>query len=144
MSRSQEIQVKLTTKIVQDEQVNTHLIENSGTMQINDDRIVIEFWDNNSEGDFLIRFDLLNDGGVLLNRSSEDRQSMSDFYFREGQEKEVLYKTIYGTTDMIVEAQAVTFEIDSNFESGQVEINYRLFNQQELLGEYNLRLIFSV
>ncbi|MDO1604611.1 DUF1934 domain-containing protein [Lactobacillus sp. YT155] len=144
MSRSQEIQVKLTTKIVQDEQVNNHLIENSGTMQINDDRIVIEFWDSNSEGDFLIRFDLLNEGGVLLNRSSKDRQNMSDFYFQEGQEKEVLYKTVYGTTNMVAETQDIKFEIDSNFESGQVEINYRLFNQQELLGEYNLRLIFSV
>lgn len=144
MSRSQEIQVKLTTKIVQDEQVNKHLIENSGTMQINDDRIVIEFWDSNAEGDFLIRFDVLNEGGVLLNRSSKDRQNMSDFYFQEGQEKEVLYKTIYGTTNMVAETQDIKFEIDSNFESGQVEINYRLFNQQELLGEYNLRLIFSV
>lgn len=144
MSRSQEIQVKLTTKIVQDEQVNNHLIENSGTMQINDDRIVIEFWDSNAEGDFLIRFDVLNEGGVLLNRSSKDRQNMSDFYFQEGQEKEVLYKTVYGTTNMVAETQDIKFEIDSNFESGQVEINYRLFNQQELLGEYNLRLIFSV
>ncbi|GKQ42307.1 hypothetical protein RD055328_02300 [Companilactobacillus sp. RD055328] len=139
MNETQKVDIKLTTTIKQDNEDFEHSIENSGIIEEKDDRFVLNFIDENEEGRFFIRFDLLKTGEVLLNRQSSDQQNMSDFYFKEKEQKEVIYKTSYGVMSLVAQTTYLLSDIDN----GQVEIDYLLFQQKQLVGEYKLRLIFS-
>ncbi|MGR3742285.1 DUF1934 domain-containing protein [Companilactobacillus sp. DQM5] len=142
MNNSKQIKVKLETLIKQDENIDSFTIESEGTIESFKDRHVIQFLEENSENIFNIRFDLMKTGEVLLNRQSKNRQEMSDFYFKEQDQKDVIYKTIYGTMNLIAKTLKININLDEKSEKGEIKIQYNLYNQDQILGEYKLRLIF--
>lgn len=130
--------IELTTMIKQDDDLQKHLINSTAKIQDTTDRRVITFKEINDEGEFFIRFDVLKSGEVLLNRSSTNRQNMSDFLFRNGEETSVIYKNIYGMIDL--KCQTSVLSVDES----ELRIEYQLFEQEKLIGEYKLQLIFRV
>lgn len=143
MTEIKKVNVKLKTMIKQDNEISNHIINQKGTIEETPERYVISFIDKNDEGTFVIRFDLLKTGEILLNRQSNDRQNMSDFYFKEHTQQEVLYKTNYGTMNLFSETKYLETNINADLSQGEVKIEYLLFEQKQLLGEYKLRLIFN-
>lgn len=130
--------IELTTMIKQDDDLQKHLINSTAKIQDTTDRRIITFKEINDEGEFFIRFDVLKSGEVLLNRSSTNRQNMSDFLFRNGEETSVIYKNIYGMIDL--KCQTSVLSVDES----ELRIEYQLFEQEKLIGEYKLQLIFRV
>lgn len=130
--------IELTTMIKQDDDLQKHLINSIAKVENTTDRKVITFKEINDEGEFFIRFDVLKSGEVLLNRSSTDRQNMSDFLFRNGEETSVIYKNIYGMIDLKCQTSALSVD------ESELRIEYQLFEQEKLIGEYKLQLIFRV
>lgn len=142
MSKNKSVNIILETLIKQDGDISKHSVKSIGNISEKDDRKILEFVEESTEGDFHIRFDLMNSGDILLNRQSTNRQSMSDFWFKENSSKDVIYKTPFGTMNMISETKQIVFDHDEE-NSEILKIEYILKNGKELVGEYKLRLIFG-
>lgn len=130
--------VELTTMIKQYEDLQKHVVNSKAKIESKNDRKIITFIEENQEGSFYIRFDLLDTNEVLLNRESQDRQSMSDFLFKKNKKTAAYYKTMYGVINLTCHTKEIIIE------NGALKIEYQLFEQEKLVGEYKLQLIFGV
>ncbi|KRL01836.1 DUF1934 domain-containing protein [Liquorilactobacillus capillatus] len=88
-----------------------------------------------------VTFKISENGIVQLIRRQADMQSK--LYFGDKQRIAALYRTTAGDIPIETITPKLSVEIRENPLSGVIKIDYALYNNEELLGNYKLRLQFT-
>ncbi|MBW1604798.1 DUF1934 domain-containing protein [Lactobacillus sp. Sy-1] len=88
-----------------------------------------------------VTFKMDDSGEVRLTRAADNRLQVR---FAQGKKHVARYSTPYGLMNMDAETVQLSYQYQDNPARGNLSVDYRLFSGVNLLGDYKIRLQFSV
>lgn len=135
------IQVQLTTKIDQEGVIETHQFTETGELTQKGTTLYLCYQEHQGEQPAVpVTFKLQTDQLLLTRGTTELR---SQLLFQEQQTTTGQYQTVYGNLALTTQTTKFQVELDLPHLTGQIAVDYQLFSGDNLLGKYELRLIFN-
>lgn len=136
--------IHLTTHTVQDGEASDYALDIEGQIVQIGETIYLRYQEPASEGEdgaVPVTIKFLPNGDVSLSRSGANRLRM---HFSAGKRIRATYRTPYG----LVPVETVTPQLQVGFTQrpfgGTAAIDYQLYVGEQLLGNYEIRLQFTV
>lgn len=142
------VQVQLTTRIDQDGTVEEHQFQETGELIQKGDTVYLRYQEHQADQSLVpVTFKIQTDQ-LLLTRGSAELRSQLQFQAQQtttGQYQTTTgqYQTPYGNLAMTTQTSDYQVRLDLPHLAGSVAVDYQLFNGANLLGKYELRLIFN-
>lgn len=144
LSTSIPVGIHLETHTVQNGESSDYVIDVAGQIVQIGDTIYLRYAEPQESGegaDVPVTIKFMGDGDVSLTRRGENRVRL---HFSAGKRVSAQYRTPYG----IIPIETVTPQLKVGFTQrpfgGNAAIDYQLYAGQELLGNYEIRLQFTV
>lgn len=135
------VQVQLTTRIDQDGTVEEHQFQETGELIQKGDTVYLRYQEHQADQSLVpVTFKIQTDQLLLTRGSAELR---SQLQFQAQQTTTGQYQTPYGNLAMTTQTSDYQVRLDLPHLTGSVAVDYQLFNGANLLGKYELRLIFN-
>ncbi|UDM31934.1 DUF1934 domain-containing protein [Lentilactobacillus laojiaonis] len=142
ISNGTTVQIHLETTIKQDQSNEHFVFDTVGQLVEIGDNIYIRYVEENQdEGDIPVTLKIMKDGSVKITRSSQSRLQL---VLQNQKKVSSQYKTPYGILGIDTLTTNLDIKILENPLRGNVNADYMLYNGQELLGNYNIRLQFTI
>lgn len=142
ISNGTTVQIHLETTIKQDQSNEHFVFDTVGQLVEIGDNIYIRYVEENQdEGDIPVTLKIMKDGSVKITRSSQSRLQL---VLQNQLKVSSQYKTPYGILGIDTLTTNLDIKILENPLRGNVNADYMLYNGQELLGNYNIRLQFTI
>lgn len=141
MAENTPIKVLITNQTKQQGEIEEFKEEITGKYYVKNENIFIRYQENSKAS---VTFKVMADGKVQLTRQGNGNQLRlifgKDFSF------ETNYQTAYGMIPLMARTVSldVTLNHDQTAPAGTIAIDYQLYSQNNLVGEYQLRLQFNV
>ena len=144
MTEKQKVKIKMTTTIEQMGDISTTKINVDGELQKFENKHTLEFTEIQDDGNYLITLDIHDGNEILLNRRSYDGQRLTNIYFSEGKRNNIILRTEHGEI-VDLDCKTEVISIDENLENntGDIFIGYQIWQKENLIGDYQIKLIFS-
>ncbi|PWF99317.1 DUF1934 domain-containing protein [Levilactobacillus bambusae] len=137
------IAIHLQTEIKQDDDITSYKLDVQGRLVQMGQTIYIRYVEQDPESDYQpvpVTMKLSANGDVQLTRSAENRLRL---LFKAGKRIRAQYQTPFGS----IPVETVTPLLDVSFRDrpfgGNVKIDYNLYANGELVGDYKIRLQFT-
>ena len=138
------IKLHLHTSIIQADQQEEHTFDENGEITQVGNALYIRYFET-SEGQGLpVMVKIANDGTVQLTRGNSKTDTQVKLYFNSNTPTLANYRTPYGRLPIKVVTNHLVVKIKEKPLSGEVNVMYQLFDQEQNIGDYRLRLLFSV
>lgn len=135
------VSIHLKTKVQQHGEVQEFLFDLQGQIVQIGDTLYIRYKELQEDGQEIpVTIKVLPDGDVQLTRAGEVRLRLK-FAYRT--RKETTYNTPYGVMYFGTYTKNLHVSLKDRPVSGQVLIDYDLYNADELMGEYSISLDFT-
>jgi len=135
------VSVKLQTTIHQDGDKETFTFTETGTLVEMNGTAYLRYTEHQAGFETPVTFKVRPNGEVSLKRSGE---SATHLRFMADQTIPTRYTTAQGSMLLDVQTTTLSANVADTFDSGIVEIAYSLLTGETVLGDYTLRLEFSV
>ncbi len=138
------IKLHLHTSIDQAGQHEEHTFDENGEVTQVGSSLYIRYFET-SEGQGLpVMVKVASDGTVQLSRGNSKTDSQVKLYFNSKVPTLANYRTPYGRIPLKTVTNNLVVKIKAQPLSGEINLMYQLFDQEQNIGDYRLRLLFSV
>ncbi|WP_125768251.1 DUF1934 domain-containing protein [Lapidilactobacillus wuchangensis] len=141
MATHTPVHVQLTTRIDQDGTVETRQFKETGEIVQKGEIVYLRYQEHQADQSVVpVTFKIQTDQ-LLLTRGPVELRSQLQFQTQQttvGQ-----YQTPYGNLVMTTQTNDYQVQLDLPNLTGSVAVDYQLFSGDNLLGKYELRLIFN-
>lgn len=137
----QIIHVTVETKITQDGETETHDFSEEGQLVEINDLMYVRYLEHLDQQETPVTFKITDDKHVRLTRKVAN-DLMLDFV--EGEKTKNHYQTPYGRMEIGALAQKVDVEVEHGAPKGHIFVDYALYSNNEKVGDYQIKLHFSL
>lgn len=137
----QTIQVTVETKITQDGETETHHFSETGQLAEVNDVMYVRYLEHLDQQETPVTFKITDNKHVRLTRKSVNDLKLE---FIEGEKTINHYQTPYGKMEIGALAQKVDVEVEHGAPKGHIEVDYALYTNNEKVGDYQIKLHFSL
>ncbi|ANK60249.1 MULTISPECIES: DUF1934 domain-containing protein [Loigolactobacillus] len=145
LSTGLPIAIHLETFVTQDDEETQHVFDEAGQLVKMGQTLYIRYKETSEDDGSLIPVTLKvePEGDVKLTRG--DRESGQQLHLRFSRNTRLVahYQTPYGTIPIETITPRLNIRVKEQPVSGEIYIEYQLFAQNEHLGDYRLRLVFT-
>lgn len=142
LKNGQPVAIRLTTGVKQDGNIEQHLVEVMGQIVEVNEKYYLRYSEEEAGQVYQTTIKIDAEGPVTIMRDGEDVSSKMHFSARE--ETLSVYRTVYGNMKIKTNTKALSLNLKSNPFQGQLDLEYHLYNGEELLGNYRIDLSFTV
>ncbi|MDI6495188.1 DUF1934 domain-containing protein [Leuconostoc lactis] len=139
-TQKQMVQLSLTTTVRQDDDVETFNFDTEGELLVKNDHVYLRYTENIAEQQTKVRFKFEPDS-VRLHRTGDGQQTQLVFVL--DQQVPAFYQTPAGQMHLATYTTQLQTAIDSEKAQGKIAIDYQLIANDQIVGEYALRLQFQ-
>ena len=139
-TQKQMVQLSLTTTVRQDDDVETFNFDTEGELLVKNDHVYLRYTENIAEQQTKVRFKFEPDS-VRLHRTGDGQQTQLVFVLE--QQVTAFYQTPAGQMHLATYTTQLQTAIDSEKAQGKIAIDYQLIANDQIVGEYALRLQFQ-
>lgn len=139
-TQKQMVQLSLTTTVRQDDDVETFNFDTEGELLVKNDHVYLRYTENIAEQQTKVRFKFEPDS-VRLHRTGDGQQTQLVFVLE--QQVPAFYQTPAGQMHLATYTTQLQTAIDSEKAQGKIAIDYQLIANDQIVGEYALRLQFQ-
>jgi len=139
-TQKQMVQLSLTTTVRQDDDVETFNFDTAGELLVKNDHVYLRYTENIAEQQTKVRFKSEPDS-VRLHRTGDGQQTQLVFVL--DQQVPAFYQTPAGQMHLATYTTQLQTAIDSEKAQGKIAIDYQLIANDQIVGEYALRLQFQ-
>lgn len=138
--KSRKITVKF--KIIAEQSGITENIECNGVgyYKIYNNKILHFHSEDNFDQFKDVTFEIYNKQKITLTYKFPNPNKL---YFDLEHDKSFCYKTDYGDLKLILKTNKLDINLDDHFAKGRILVNYQMFEQNNLLGNYKILLQFQ-
>lgn len=139
-TQKQMVQLSLTTTVRQDDDVETFNFDTEGELLVKNDHVYLRYTETIAEQQTKVRFKFEPDS-VRLQRTGDGQQTQLVFVLE--QQVPACYQTPAGQMHLATYTTQLQTAIDSEKAQGKIAIDYQLIANDQIVGEYALRLQFQ-
>lgn len=139
-TQKQMVQLSLTTTVRQDDDVETFNFDTEGELLVKNDHVYLRYTETIAEQQTKVRFKFEPDS-VRLHRTGDGQQTQLVFVL--DQQVPAFYQTPAGQMHLATYTTQLQIAIDSEKAQGKIAIDYQLIANDQIVGEYALRLQFQ-
>lgn len=139
-TQKQMVQLSLTTTVRQDDDVETFNFDTEGELLVKNDHVYLRYTETIAEQQTKVRFKFEPDS-VRLQRTGDGQQTQLAFVLE--QQVPAFYQTPAGQMHLATYMTQLQTAIDSEKAQGKIAIDYQLIANDQIVGEYALRLQFQ-
>ena len=139
-TQKQMVQLSLTTTVRQDDDVETFNFDTEGELLVKNDHVYLRYTETIAEQQTKVRFKFEPDS-VRLHRTGDGQQTQLVFVLE--QQVPAFYQTPAGQMHLAIYTTQLQTAIDSEKAQGKIAIDYQLIANDQIVGEYALRLQFQ-
>jgi len=139
-TQKQMVQSSLTTTVRQDDDVETFNFDTAGELLVKNDHVYLRYTENIAEQQTKVRFKFEPDS-VRLHRTGDGQQTQLVFVL--DQQVPAFYQTPAGQMHLATYTNQLQTAIDPEKAQGKIAIHYQLIANDQIVGEYALRLQFQ-
>lgn len=139
-TQKQMVQLSLTTTVRQDDDVETFNYDTEGELLVKNDHVYLRYTETIAEQQTKVRFKFEPDS-VRLQRTGDGQQTQLVFVLE--QQVPAFYQTPAGQMHLATYMTQLQTAIDSEKAQGKIAIDYQLIANDQIVGEYALRLQFQ-
>lgn len=139
-TQKQVVQLSLTTTVRQDDDVETFNFDTEGELLVKNDHVYLRYTETIAEQQTKVRFKFEPDS-VRLQRTGDGQQTQLVFVLE--QQVPAFYQTPAGQMHLATYMTQLQTAIDSEKAQGKIAIDYQLIANDQIVGEYALRLQFQ-
>ena len=139
-TQKQMVQLSLTATVRQDDDVETFNFDTAGELLVKNDHVYLRYTENIAEQQTKVRFKFEPDS-VRLHRTGDGQQTQLVFVL--DQQVPAFYQTPAGQMHLATYTTQLQTAIDSEKAQGKIAIDYQLIANDQIVGEYALRLQFQ-
>lgn len=139
-TQKQMVQLSLTTTVRQDDDVETFNFDTEGELLVKNDHVYLCYTENIAEQQTKVRFKFEPDS-VRLHRTGDGQQTQLVFALE--QQVPAFYQTPAGQMHLATYTTQLQTAIDPEKAQGKIAIDYQLIANDQIVGEYALRLQFQ-
>ena len=139
-TQKQMVQLSLTTTVRQDDDVETFNFDTAGELLVKNDHVYLRYTETIAEQQTKVRFKFEPDS-VHLHRTGDRQQTQLVFVLE--QQVPAFYQTPAGQMHLATYTTQLQTAIDSEKAQGKIAIDYQLIANDQIVGEYALRLQFQ-
>ena len=139
-TQKQMVQLSLTTTVRQDDDVETFNFDTEGELLVKNDHVYLRYTETIAEQQTKVRFKFEPDS-VHLHRTGDGQQTQLVFVLE--QQVPAFYQTPTGQMHLATYTTQLQTAIDSEKAQGKIAIDYQLIANDQIVGEYALRLQFQ-
>lgn len=139
-TQKQMVQLSLTTTVRQDDDVETFNFDTAGELLVKNDHVYLRYTENIAEQQTKVRFKFEPDS-VRLHRTGDGQQTQLVFVL--DQQVPAFYQTPAGQMHLATYTTQLQTAIDPEKAPGKIAIDYQLIANDQIVGEYALRLQFQ-
>lgn len=138
-TKKQLVQLSFATKITQDGEVENFQFETAGELLVKNGQIFLRYTEILAEQQTQVRFKF-ESNAVRLSRTGVGQTKL---VFIPETKVPAFYQTPAGQMHLETYTTDLSVQIDDKEGHGQIEINYQLIANDQVVGEYELRLQFQ-
>ncbi|MFC6316168.1 DUF1934 domain-containing protein [Lapidilactobacillus achengensis] len=137
------VHLQMSTRIEQAGEITAHHFDEPGQLVQMGSTLYLRYRERDPEtgAQTPVTMKIQGDGLVILTRGQADLRLQ--LHFHPTERMTTAYKTPYGEIPVTTATTLMESRIKSEPLHGEVAIDYQLFSEKELLGKYQLRLIFK-
>ena len=139
-TQKQMVQLSLTTTVRQDDDVETFNFDTEGELLVKNDHVYLRYTETIAEQQTKVRFKFEPDS-VRLHRTGDGQQTQLVFVLE--QQVPAFYQTPAGQMHLATYTTQLQTAIDPEKAQGEITIDYQLIANDQIVGEYALRLQFQ-
>ncbi|WP_459128222.1 YwiB family protein [Latilactobacillus curvatus] len=137
------VKVHLETQIQQDGQLEKHVFDEDGQVVKMGESLYLRYLEHGGEQATAVRFKLAADGQIQLTRGTEEDETQLRLYFKQGEDLGSIYQTKYGNMPVLTTTTHLLSMVKEQPVSGEITVHYQLAINNQAVGDYKLRLIFT-
>jgi uncharacterized beta-barrel protein YwiB (DUF1934 family) len=139
---NQDVKINLQTSIVQEGEKQTFTFNETGNLVTISDNLYLRFKEHQKHREVASVTIKFTDGEIQLTRQDQVGHH-SRLVFIPGQITHTVYQTPYGPINLQVKTTRSTFNYQTDTQSGDLHIEYQLYSNKMIVGEYNITLHFA-
>lgn len=139
-TQKQMVQLSLTTTVRQDDDVETFNFDTEGELLVKNGHVYLRYTETIAEQQTKVRFKFEPDS-VRLHRTGDGQQTQ--LVFALDQQVPAFYQTPAGQMHLATYTTQLQTAIDPEKAQGKIAIDYQLIANDQIVGEYALRLQFQ-
>lgn len=138
------IKLHLHTVIEQMQQREEHIFDETGQITQVGNSLYLRYVET-SEGQGLpVMIKIASDGTLQLSRGNSKTDTQFKLYFNSNTPTLANYRTPYGKIPIKVVTNHLVIQVKQQPLAGEINLMYQLFDEKQHIGNYRLRLLFSV
>ncbi|KRM71269.1 DUF1934 domain-containing protein [Lacticaseibacillus brantae] len=139
------VQIHLETFVTQEGETEQNIFDEPGTVVQLGDALYIRYQETNDEtGESMpVTLKIKSSDDVSLSRGSSEGDTQLKLHFVNERRIVTRYRTPYGIIPVETATPRIDMQLRDNPLGGEVYIEYQLFANNDLVGNYRLRLIFN-
>lgn len=139
---NQDVTIDLQTSIVQEKQQQTFTFHENGSLVVIGNNLYLRFKEHQEHQEVAVVTIKVTSHEVQLTRQDQVGHH-SRLVFIPNEFTHTVYQTPYGPIKLQVKTTTSDFDYQTNIKSGNLHIDYQLYSNKMIVGEYNITLHFT-
>ncbi|MBA1434254.1 DUF1934 domain-containing protein [Bombilactobacillus bombi] len=140
--QAQNVQINLTIRTTQNGHTNQYSFQEHGQIITIGDQLYLRYQETNSQQKIKVLFKISADNLLTIKRAV-DNQPTTRLVFSRQHDQMASYPTEYGDLALVTHTKKMRLVISKIPLTGEINLEYSLRSQNNLVGDYKLRLIFK-